>query len=45
VFEVRIVVGSDLQTGRSVQRSFTLRGNAEHAAYRSLTLGGASAEL
>jgi integrase len=34
VFEVRVVVGRDPLTGRSVQRSFTVRGDAEHAERR-----------
>lgn len=34
VFEVRVVVGRDPTTGRSVQRSFTVRGDAEHAEAR-----------
>jgi integrase len=34
VFEVRVVVGRDPQTENSVQRSFTVRGDAEHAEAR-----------
>jgi integrase len=34
VFEVRVVVGRDPLTGSSVQRSFTVRGDAEHADAR-----------
>jgi integrase len=34
VFEVRVVVGRNPATGRSVQRSFTVRGDAEHAEAR-----------
>jgi hypothetical protein len=34
VFEVRVVVGRDPLTGNSVQRSFTVRGDAEHAEAR-----------
>ena len=34
MFEVRVVVGRDLATGRSVQRSFTVRGDPEHAETR-----------
>jgi integrase len=34
VFEVRVVVGRDPRTGRSVQRSFTVRGDTEHAEAR-----------
>jgi integrase len=34
VFEVRVVVGRDRDSGASVQRSFTVRGDAEHAEVR-----------
>jgi len=34
VFEVRVVVGRDPLTGQSVQRSFTVRGDATHAEAR-----------
>lgn len=34
VFEVRVVVGRDPATGLSVQRSFTVRGDASHAEAR-----------
>jgi integrase len=34
VFEVRVVVGRDPLTGNSVQRSFTVRGDTEHAEAR-----------
>lgn len=34
MFEVRVVVGRDPATGASVQRSFTVRGDAEHAEIR-----------
>lgn len=34
MFEIRVVVGREPATGRSVQRSFTVRGDAEHAEAR-----------
>jgi hypothetical protein len=36
VWEIRVVVANDPLTGRSIQRSFTMHGDAESAeAYRS----------
>ncbi len=34
VFEVRVVIGRDPASGSSVQRSFTIRGDREHAEQR-----------